>query len=240
MRGGVSGKRALAATAVAAGVLATPFIYNKMTSGEQVQNETPKLFITYVTAQDISLLMDFYCLAMSGDMKTEFNRYFRQSQRIKIKQLNLIVAETTLYDSLKAKYKTSNLNQQQIVSEIKLVLEPFDIAVFSTFLHLLLIWYQIDCLFTTLLLRKQQDQQPQIMTVNDYVKFNTLHLLSYMCHYHALHGIQPDFTTMKTRFPDVTNTEFPLLSAVTNDLVMDNKGVNYARRVCLMKKHPFN
>ena len=34
MRGGVSRKRAMAATAVAAGVLATPFIYNKMKTGK--------------------------------------------------------------------------------------------------------------------------------------------------------------------------------------------------------------
>ena len=254
MRGGVSRKRALAATAVAAGVLATPFIFNKMKTGKStvtvaipvhgatVATPVPVpvdvnqvgvydavsgfLSIPYKTILD---LFSFFYIVIPATVKQNLTDFFNLPNNSKKKYICSILPGV----SARIKNPKFKKTTQFCIRIIECTLKQTDVDIRNV-LELIYAWYLLDCFFTTLLLYNEFNTDPQFININ--IKEHTAEYIYWICHYYNSNNQFPTIDAIMDHFR-INTYESNLLLAAATKLLTSTESIDKARLQCIFEKY---
>jgi hypothetical protein len=251
MLGGVSRKRALAATAVAAGVLATPFIYKKMKTGERVDkskvfiapggqlqvnvnhvtqvgvvDEDDKVLSEFISVPygDILNLFDFFLITISSELKQGLSYFYNQNYNFKKQQLRSLLPRVH-----------ERLNDKKVVISVPLIQLAVNQTDLNNILELIFAWYLKDCFFTTLLLIKEFKTHP-LYKISEFTKNHTAKMIYWICHYHISNQKFPTIDEIREEFK-IPPYDSNLLLAAATTLLNSNKSIDKARLQCILEKY---
>jgi len=252
MRGGVSRKRAVAATAVAAGVLATPFIYNKMKTGERVDkskvfiarggelqvnvnhvtqvgvvDEDDKVLSEFISVPygDILNLFDFFLITISKELKQGLSYFYNQNYNFKKQQLRSLLPR--VYE---------RLNDKKVVVSVQLIQLAVNQTDLNNMLELIFAWYLKDCFFTTLLLIKEF-RTDALYKISEFTKHNTARMIYWICDYYMKNDNRlPHVDAIQQQFK-IPLYDSNLLLAAATTLLNSNKSIDKARLQCILEKY---